>query len=310
MTVILHDKIHLRDRAAVFAFRCLMPLQKESPLGPEARAGYDKMIARTTGASGISYEADTVGGVSGWWCLPVDPIGTGIILYLHGGGYVLGSARAYRHFVGQIAARARLPAFVADYGLAPERSFPAAVNDAMAAYRGLADLGHTRIVLTGDSAGAGLALVLLAKASRDASLPRPAGAMVLSPLTDFALTGSSIESLAKVDPVLKRNVLAEIAAMYLGDCDPRAPDASPLYGDLSNLPPTLIHVGDFEILLDDSLRYADRMDAAGGNVVLHVWRGMPHVFSIFVGLLKSSTEALDIAGAFIRQLPYDEPVPS
>jgi acetyl esterase/lipase len=127
--------------------------------------------------------------------------------------------------------------------------------------------------------------------------------MVLSPVTDLALTGKSIESRAKSDLFIRRKALVETVNLYLRDHDPRAPDASPLYGDLSGLPPTLIHVGENEILLDDSLRYAQRLEALGGSVVVHVWRGMPHVFCGFVGMLKAASEGLDIAGDFIWGLP-------
>lgn len=309
MTIIRHDKPYLRDRVAVLALRSMIKLQGESIVGPETRPSYDKMIARTPSAAGVSYDADTVGGVPGWWCRPANPIGTGVILYHHGGCFVLGSAKAYRHVAGQVAARAKLPAFVADYSLAPEHPFPAAIDDALAAYRGLTALGHTNIVLVGDSAGGGLSLALLAKASRDGSLPRPAGAMVMSPMTDLALTGESIKARAKDDPMLKQKMLSDAAALYLGAQDRRTPDASPLYGDLSGLPPTLILVGEYEILLDDSLRYAARKEAVGGEITVHVWKGMPHVFCGLVGMLKSAPEALDIAGAFIRQLSQSGPSP-
>jgi monoterpene epsilon-lactone hydrolase len=308
MTIVRHDRPYLRDRIAMLVLRGMIAFQGEMLLGPKGRPDYDKMIAPTPGAAGVSYEADIVEGIPGWWCRPNDSIGTGVILYLHGGGYALGSAKAYRNYVGQTVARVGIPAFVADYSLAPEHPFPAAVNDALAAYRGLANLGYAHIVLAGDSAGADLSLALMAKVSRDTSLPRPAGAMVASPVTDFALTGRSIEERAKADPLLTKKVMLDIAAVYLGDHDPRLPDASPLYGDMSELPPTLIHVGEDEILLDDSMRYAERLEAAGGDVVVHVWKGMPHVFCTLVGLLKASAEALDIGAAFIRQLPCSSPV--
>jgi monoterpene epsilon-lactone hydrolase len=302
MAVVYHDK-YLRDRLVMFAFHRLMAFQTELPLGPEGRPGYDKMIARLAmAAKGVTYDAGTLHGVDGWWCRPPADVGQGAILYLHGGAYVLGSAEAYRHYVGQIAIRAGVPAFVADYSLAPERPFPNALDDALAAYRGLAGLGYVRIAIAGDSAGAGLALAVLRRVSKDTSLPRPAGAMVASPWTDLALTGASMETRAKVDPIGKRSMLIEAAAMYLGSGDRRDPSASPLDGDLSLLPPVLIHVGEDEILLDDSLRYAERLEEAGGLVTAHVWRGMPHVFCGLVGMLQAAPEALDIAGVFLRKV--------
>lgn len=124
----------------------------------------------------------------------------------------------------------------------------------------------------------------------------------MSPWTDLALTSSSIEGCAKDDPLLTRKALDEAAALYLGELRRCTPAASPLYGDLSDLPPVLIHVGEDEILLDDSLRYADRLDAAGGNAAVHVWAGMTHVFPTHVGRLKAAGEALDVAGAFLSDL--------
>ena len=225
-----------------------------------------------------------------------------MLLYFHGGAYVLGSSAAYRHLVGQIATRARMPAFVTDYSLAPERPFPAAANDALAAYRGLAQLGYLRIALAGDSAGGGLALSLLAAVSRSAGVPRPLGALALSPWTDLALTGASIEGRSRVDPMLRREALDGAAKLYLGNHDRRAPEASPMYGELSDLPPVQIHVGENEILLDDALRYAHRLEATGGEVAVHVWQGMTHVFPAGVGSLRAAGEALDLAGAFLSAL--------
>ena len=170
MTTIHHEE-HLADRAAMLAMRAMIALGGERTLGPEARAGFDETIARTPHAEGVTYEAATVGGVPGWWCRPANDAGDGVILHHHGGAYVLGSAAAYRHYVGQIAVRAGMSAFTADYALAPERPYPAATDDALAAYRGLAALGRQRIALAGDSAGGGLTLSLLRSVCRYADLP-------------------------------------------------------------------------------------------------------------------------------------------
>lgn len=301
MTPIFHDE-HLVDRAAMLAMRAMLELGGERTLGPAARPEFDALIARTPHADGIVYEAATVAGVPGWWCRPADPSGDGVILYLHGGAYVVGSASAYRHFVGQIASRARLAAFVADYALAPERPFPAATDDALAAYRGLVAAGHRQIALAGDSAGGGLTLALLRSVCRISDLPRPLGAMVLSPWTDLALTGASVENRAAADPLLTRKALEEAAKLYLGDRSRCIPLASPLNDDLSGMPAVQIHVGEDEILLDDSVRYATRMNAAGGRAGVHVWGGMVHVFPSNVNMLKAAGEALDIAGAFLTQM--------
>ena len=301
MTIIYHDE-HPADRAAVLAMRAVIALNSPAPIGPEARPDFDTTIARTPLAESVDYEPATVGGVPGWWCRPAEPRQDGVILYHHGGAYVLGSAAAYRHFVGQLAARAGLAAFVADYALAPERPFPAAVDDALACYRGLADLGHRRIALAGDSAGGGLTFSLLAAAGRLSDLPRPLGALALSPWTDLALTGASMETRAQADPMLTRERLDQAAQLYLGERGRDAPEASPLRGALAGLPPVQIHVGDAEILLDDSLRYVERIVATGGEGTAHVWAGMVHVFPAAIGTLRAASEALDIAGAFLKSL--------
>jgi monoterpene epsilon-lactone hydrolase len=140
------------DRAAMQAMRAELRLHPALEFGPEARPVYDELIARTPAAQGMSYEAATVGGVPGWWCRPSNAIEGAAILYLHGGAYILGSSAAYRNFAGQIAARAKAAAFIADYRLAPEHRFPNAVEDAFAAYRGLSAEGNSRLALVGDSA--------------------------------------------------------------------------------------------------------------------------------------------------------------
>jgi epsilon-lactone hydrolase len=272
------------------------------------RGDFDALMEHTPSASGVTYEAARVGGVPGWWCRPSEAAKSSAILYLHGGAYVVGSAMAYRNFVGQIAARANSPAFVADYGLAPELPFPRAVTDAQAAYRGLAELGYTSVALAGDSGGGGLALVLLASAVEDArhgAAARPTGAAVMSPWTDLALSGATMETCAEDDPFLTRAVLATAASRYLGHHDARDPLASPLYGDLSDLPPVRLDVGEDEILLDDSRRYADRLAGAGGQVRLNIWAGMPHVFLSNVGTLAAATSALGEVGAFLKELALE-----
>ncbi len=296
---------HLLDRAAMLAMRAVIAVQPAVDFGPGGRTAFDALMQRTPAAAGVAYEAATVGGVPGWWCRPADVAADAAILYLHGGAYVVGSADAYRHFVGHIAARARAPAFVADYGLAPERPFPAAVNDADAAYRGLAAAGFSKIAIVGDSAGGGLALGLaaqmVARDSREGAVSCPAAVAVMSPWTDLALTGDSIVARAKRDPLLTRETLESARDLYLGQMDAKDPRVSPLYGDLSSLPPVLIHVGEDEILLDDARCCADRLSNSGSTAELHVWQGMVHVFPANLAVLHAAREALDIAGEFLRR---------
>jgi acetyl esterase/lipase len=161
-------------------------------------------MENTPAADGVTYEKAAVGGVPGWWCRPDNDSTAAAILYLHGGAYVAGSARAYQHFAGQVAARAKVAAFVPEYGLAPEHPFPAAVDEAQSSYQGLVEKGFGKIALAGDSAGGGLALVLLsllAAKALDSSRLRPIGAAVMSPWTDLALSGASMETRAEADPL-------------------------------------------------------------------------------------------------------------
>lgn len=300
---VYHDE-HLLDRAAMLPIRAMMALQPAAEFGAEGRAAFDELMEKTPAADGVTYQAATLGGISGWWCRPANTEGGVAILYLHGGAYVLGSALAYRHFAGQIAARAGAPAFVADYGLAPERPFPAATDDAGMAYRALVSAGFSRLAIAGDSAGGGMALAMaseLTEAARDGALPRPAAVVALSPWTDLALAGDSMTARAMHDPLLTRDALEKARHLYLGGFYAKDPRASPLYGDLTDLPPVLLHVGEDEILLDDSRRYADRTAQSGSPAELHEWQGMVHVFPASLTLLSAAREALDITGEFLRR---------
>jgi acetyl esterase/lipase len=229
------------------------------------------------------------------------------VLFLHGGGYVAGSAAVYRHFTWRIATAARARVLAIDYRLAPEHPFPAALHDALVAYRwlvgGRADPRRTAVM--GDSAGGGLALALLLRL-RDDGLELPAAAIALSPWTDLALTGASLSSNEKSDPMLRAADAHLFAGCYLAGADPRNPYASPLYGDPAGLPPTLIHVGSDEILRDDAVRMAEILRAAGCRAEIEVWRRMPHVWHLFAPALPEARQAIANIGAFADQvLPSD-----
>lgn len=293
-----------QDRAILAAMRAQIEPFKGTMTGPEAREPFDAIMEQTPDAPGVSYERGAVGGVPGIWVRPRTAAPGDVILYLHGGAYVFGSAHAYRHLAGQIAARANAVAFVADYRRAPENPFPAALDDARAAYRGLVDAGAQKIALAGDSAGGGLALALLAITRTEAlagTSVGPRAAVALSPWTDLALTGPSIEERADDDPMLTPAMLAANGAIYLQEHDPRDPLASPLYGDLADLPPIQIHVGTSEILLDDARRYVARARQAGVNATAHIWEGMPHVFHTNVGTLDAAEQALETIGDFLKE---------
>jgi epsilon-lactone hydrolase len=297
----IHHHASPKDLAAVAVIRKLSLPFKGAMSSPAARRAYDAMIEAIPMATDVAYEASSVGGIAGVWCLPKAAQSRAAILYLHGGGYMVGSAHAYRHFAGQFAARVGVATFVPDYRLAPEHPFPAAVHDAQAAYRGILAQGFETVALVGDSAGGGISLITLALAHADAAVgnrANPACCVAISPWVDLALTGSSLISKAEEDPFLTREALKIFADAYLGMQDARQPTASPLYGQPRNLAPTQIHVGTSEVLLDDSLRYAERAQPEG-DLAVHVWHGMPHVFPSSIGILDAAEESMQIMTAFL-----------
>lgn len=300
----LHEVWHgvrSEDVATLAAIRAQSAPFKGAMSGPEARPGYDAMIEAAPAAPDVTYEDGVVGGVSGVWCRPKAAKANAAIMFLHGGAYVLGSAKAYRHFAGHFAARTGVATFVPDYGLGPERPFPAGLGDVHAVFKALATT-HGRLAIVGDSAGGGLALALLAlvQAESGAGLGTPAAAcVVMSPWTDLALTGSSFTTRADEDPFVTREMLAATAAMYLGEASATDPLASPIYGALEGLAPTQIHVGTSEVLFDDTLTYAQRARQRGGEVEAHVWQGMPHVFPSNLGALAAADHAMDFMAAFL-----------
>lgn len=266
----------------------------------EPRAVYDAFIAASPLVEGVTLEAVDAAGVRGWWVRPAQAEPGRAILFLHGGGYVLGSATAYRGFVSQIVARTQIPALVIDYPLAPEATLPAAPNAALDAWQWLVADGFEKIVIVGDSAGGGLTLVTLAQLARKPHGAPPVAGVVFSPWTDLAFTGASMTDTAVIDPLIGYDYLQDCARKYRGDVAASDPLASPLYGDLTGLPPLLIQVGTDERLLDDSRQYAKRARQAGVAVALEIWDGMHHVFQLDVAHLESSRAALDRAARFLR----------
>jgi acetyl esterase/lipase len=223
------------------------------------------------------------------------------VLYFHGGAYAVGTAALCRDFTWRIGAAARARVLYFDYRLAPEHPFPAAVEDAVIVYRWLAGrVDPRRIAFMGDSAGGGLALATLHKL-RDEGVALPGAAVAISPWTDLALTGPSLRSNAAADPMLNVGHLPALADLYLAGADPHHRYASPLYGDGSGLPPTLIHVGSDEILRDDAVRMAERLRAAGCDVEIEVWPRMPHVWHLYARILPEGRRAIERIGAFLQQ---------
>ncbi len=222
------------------------------------------------------------------------------VLHFHGGGYTFGSAPLYRDFAWRIGAATRACVLYFDYRLAPEHPFPAAVEDASRAYRWLADrVDPHRIVFLGDSAGGGLAFATAYKL-RDEGFSLPCAVVALSPWTDLALTGESLRSNAKADPIMNVARLPSFAKHYLGGADPRHPYASPLYGDAKGLPPVLIQVGSDEILRDDSVRMAAKLHGAGRDVKIEIWPRMPHAWQLYARILPEGRQAIVRVGEFLQ----------
>jgi monoterpene epsilon-lactone hydrolase len=267
----------------------------------EPRAIYDAFISASPLADNVSTAAVDQHDVHGWWVRPHKAETDQAILYLHGGGYVLGSAKAYRGFASQLVSRTKIPALVIDYPLAPEASLPAAPNAALAAWRWLVAQGFKRIAIVGDSAGGGLTLVTLARLSSATGEILPIAGVVFSPWADLAFSGASMTDPTANDPLISHAYLQDCARKYCGTLDAIDPLASPLFGDLQGLPPLLIQVGTDERLLDDSKHYAERAVQAGVAVQLEIWESMHHVFQLDVVHLESSRVALDRAATFLLQ---------
>ena len=249
--------------------------------------------------AGVTASHQSVAGLQGEWLRNATGTPSGTMLYLHGGGYFACSPQTHRPITSGFARRG-LSVFAPDYRLAPEHPFPAAIEDAVAAYRGLLASGipSAGLVIAGDSAGGGLTLATLLTL-RDAGDPMPAACVLFSPWTDLAGTGDSLRGNAKRDAMFPGEGMDRAAAPYLAGADPKNPLASPLYADLHGLPPMLIHVGSYEVLLDDSRRLAERAGAAGTDVTLRTWPVVPHVWQLF--RMPESAQSMNQAAAFLTE---------
>jgi acetyl esterase/lipase len=281
----------------------LLPLQfsgwSEGPI-EEQRARYEGNAKRIRLPANVRCQPVSANGVAAEW-IEAPGADRGVMLYLHGGAYALGSIDTHREIVARLARATKLRGLAIDYRLAPEHPFPAALEDATAAYGWLLDNGYTpsRVVIAGDSAGGGLALATLV-ALRDAGQPLPAGAVCISPWTDLALTGASIQGKAAVDPILDPESSERYARSYAGEHERTSPLVSPLYAELTGLPPLLIQVGTDEILLDDARRCAEKAREAGVDVTLEIWKEMFHVFQM-VRFLPEAKEAVRHIAEFVSQ---------
>ncbi len=294
----------LRNRALTWALRrWIKPSSLRHQDIAAKRALTGRVPFRAKLAPGWRIRAEHGAALQGEWIEPAAADHAArqrCILYLHGGGYVAMSAVTHRSVTSRLAAWSNASLFALDYRLAPEHPFPAALEDALAAYRALIAAGASpsRMALAGDSAGGGLALALLL-ALRDAHDPLPAAAVLFSPWTDLAATGASIVTNDTADALMFGSWVASQAQYYLADTPATNPLVSPMYADLTGLPPLFIQVGDSEVLLDDARRVAANASKAGVAATLQIWPGVPHGWQIFAPVLPEARAALRDASAFI-----------
>ncbi|KKC26119.1 alpha/beta hydrolase [Sphingomonas sp. SRS2] len=265
----------------------------------QMRTGYDQMCPPPKAE--VEAVRCEIGGVSGLYIVPRDPK-PGIILYLHGGGYVMGSSSSHFSMAAELTAAAQRALFLVDYRLAPEAPFPAALDDSCSVYRALLAQGSApqQIALVGDSAGGGLALSTVLTL-RDLGLAAPACVGTISAWADLSCSAESLVRNAGIDPILTADVPLQYAELYLGDHPPTDPKASALFGDFGGFPPLFMQVGSDEILLDDSLRVAARARQAGCDVEIEIADGMMHVFQMLTWLIPEARSALLRMAAFVAQ---------
>ncbi|HEX2941662.1 MAG TPA: alpha/beta hydrolase [Rhodopila sp.] len=252
-------------------------------------------------ASDVKVQPVDANGVKAEWTSTPDADAANAILYLHGGGYVLGSLDSHRHLAAEVGRASGARTLAVDYRLAPEHPFPAPVEDTVAAYRYLLGMGIKpgRIAIAGDSAGGGLVVGAML-AIRDAGLPLPGCGWCISPWVDMEALGQSFTDRAAADPTVQKATIQMMAQWYLGGANPRHPHAAPIHGDLAGLPPLLIQVGSAETLLDDSVALARKAGAADVVVDLQIWPEMIHIWHLYFPMLGAARRAIASGGSFVR----------
>ena len=268
------------------------------------RYGFEKITTKYAKVNpACRYEPFQMDHMKAEWIISVDKPDTNrVLLYFHGGGYATGSINTHRAHISQLVMHSGIKALMIDYRLAPENKFPAAVDDAVYAYEWLLKNNYLpdRIAFGGDSAGGGLTVATLLYL-RDQNKPLPKCAICMSPWLDLTQSGDSFNTKEKIEPMLVKEAMPVWAANYLGEADARSSYASPLFGELNGLPPIYIQVGTDEILLDDSVRFAQKAQAAGAPVTIDTYPGYFHVFQAFFRILKTAREANKKLAAFLVQ---------
>lgn len=292
-------------RLPVFVVRKLLARNVDAATSmdvAEMREHVDKITRKMRRVPGLAFEPTTLAGLTAEWARPLAPEPGRAILFVHGGGYQLGSIDSHRDLASRIARSAQISTIAIAYRLAPEHPFPAALDDVEAAYRALVreqGLEGAKIAIVGDSAGGGLAISAALRIRDRGELPLPGALVAMSPWTDLTCTSESLN--ANHDPTVKAEYVKRMADAYLGGADPHTPEASPYYAELAGLPPILLQVGTRDALLDDTRSFADRCKQADVDVTLQLCEGMFHAFQLWGGLLKPARAAIDDIAAFVRE---------
>lgn len=295
----MHSFQSLAVQAIVKAFRSTLFIHKTET--KTHRVSFERISNITKFPRFVKKEEVQYAGMDAAWFLPDGYGTTKTLLYFHGGGYSVGSYNSHRALIARLARAAGYRALAPNYRMAPEYTAPAAVEDAINVYLQAMQDGYENIFLMGDSAGGGLALALTLQLKKR-KLPMPKGLVLLSPWTDLTMSGDSMKTKAGADSLIDPHLIDVFAQKYIGKMDATDPMISPLFGDFKGFPPTLIHVGGAEVLLDDSTRLAQRMNKAGVTVELEVWEDMMHVWHFMGGIMPEANKAIEKIGAFIRNV--------
>lgn len=290
--------------ASIHAFGPILLGQDGAPSLDAHRAVYEQTLSMHPIPEGVTISTVAMGSVPGLLVTPDGVETHRVLIYMHGGGYVAGTPTGYRGLAAHFAKLLRAKVYLPDYRLAPEHPFPIPIDDCLAAYRWLIEQGHDprSIVLSGDSAGGAMVVTVMVKA-KQAGLPLPAGGAALSPWANLEHTGASMRSREGLDPQATAEGLDLLAKIFLGGASPSHPDASPVFADVSGLPPIIIQIGENEVMLSDAVRLADHLGENKVRVNLEIWPGMFHVWHMFASVLPEGAEALESAVRFLdRQL--------